>query len=83
MTGNSEATLWFCKSEKGTYEFNHIDDGHAETEKPVPKHPSQRGWTRGSWIKEHVWLDTSLPVRVIHDPDAKAARLREIAAAEV
>lgn len=48
--------LWNSKAEQ--WEFNHTERGHAETLKPVPKHPTfteQRNWKGQTWKKEHVY----------------------------
>lgn len=50
-TRRREATLWFRKNEKGVYEYNHLEDGHATGDTPMKKHPAQSGWARASWIQ--------------------------------
>lgn len=69
----SEITLWFRLNEKGTYEFNHVEDGHCAADTPTPKVPEQAAWKKGSWVKEHAWFDGSMPTKVLRDPETEAA----------
>jgi hypothetical protein len=68
---HSEITLWYRLDEKGEFKFNHFEQGHSDSDTPTPKVPGeQRGWSRGTWIKEHAWLDGNKPTKVLHDPEA-------------
>lgn len=69
-------TPWFRLGDKG-FEFNHLEDGHAEVDKPASRMPSQANpWARGTWVREHAGLEASVPPRVRHAPDEEAARRR-------
>lgn len=64
----SPITLWFrwVKDKEhpdGWFSFNHLEDGHSETDKPVPKFPSQNGWLNSIWKREHSLLSDG---KVIH-----------------
>ena len=50
-------TVWdtFDK-EKEEFVFNHIADGWANEDKPVPKFASQNGWLKQEWRKEYAHL---------------------------
>ena len=51
-------TLWSRQNQRGAFEFNHLDDGHASGERPAPKHPNHvKAWAGGRWAFEHAWLD--------------------------
>jgi hypothetical protein len=68
-------TLWFRTNEKGEWMMNHLEDGHCPNDLPTPKVPSQKSvWGKGTWTKEHAWLTGSLPPKVLHSPQNKAAR---------
>lgn len=70
-----EITLWFRQDEKGAFQFNHLEDGHSEGDKPTPKVREQAAmWQRGIWLREHAWLDSSVPPKVLHDPEQQTAR---------
>lgn len=43
--------------ETKSFQFNHIEDGHSDREKPYAKFPAQKGWEGSEWTKEHVYLD--------------------------
>ena len=50
-------TKWFRQKKdkhgNNVFEFNHLEDGHAIADKPVPKFESQNGWKGSTWTKEH------------------------------
>lgn len=70
----SPVTLWFRRGDNG-FEYNHLEEGHALSDRPAPKAPTQVGaWSKGVWVREHAWLDSSLPAKVIHDPQNLKAR---------
>jgi len=50
-------TVWdtFDK-EKDEFVFNHIEDGWANEDKPVPKFTNQNGWLKQEWRKEYAHL---------------------------
>lgn len=74
VRANSPVTLWFRHGDKG-FEFNHLEDGHAESDRPTPKVASQAGaWGKGVWVREHAWLDAGFPPKVLHDPKNEMAR---------
>ena len=53
----SNITIWeIFDKETEDFVHNHIEDGWAETDKPVPKFNSQKGWTKMEWRKEHAHL---------------------------
>ncbi len=67
-------TLWFRLGDKG-FEFNHLEDGHTENDKPTPKVSSQTSaWARGVWVRERAWLDAGVPPKVLHVPENETAR---------
>ncbi len=49
-------TLWsrLMKDKQGFefWEFNHLEDGHCEADKPTQKHPSHAQVWNGKWKKE-------------------------------
>jgi hypothetical protein len=50
----NKVTLWY-KVLKDRMEFNHLEDGWNETEKPQPKHESftnQKAWAKEDWHKK-------------------------------
>ena len=51
--------------QKQEWRFNHIEDGHSNLAHPVPKFPSQSGWVRAQWVKEHAWMTDEKPARLI------------------
>lgn len=61
-------TLWFRlnrdKEGNDVFEFNHLEDGHCESDKPTPKHPDHHAWARSKWRKEHAALNQNN--KVIH-----------------
>ena len=70
----SPVTLWFREGDKG-FEFNHLEDGHVESDRPTPKVPSHKAaWAKGTWVSEHAWLDAGIPPKVLHDPQNESAR---------
>jgi hypothetical protein len=70
----SPVTLWFREGDKG-FEFNHLEDGHAVSDTPTPKVPSQKSaWAKGVWVRERAWLTATVPPKVLHDPQNEAAR---------
>lgn len=38
----------------GFWSFNHLEDGHADCDKPAD--PFSRGWSQATWRKEHAHL---------------------------
>lgn len=66
----TEITLWFRMNEKGTYDFNHVEEGQCDADTPTPKVPGQAAWKKGKWVKEHAWFDGSSPTKVLRDPEA-------------
>jgi hypothetical protein len=50
-------TLWYRHDRINGWDFNHLEDGHATTDKPTPKFPSQAGWVNANWEAYHCWLD--------------------------
>lgn len=65
-------TLWFrqLKDSKGNpvFKFNHLEDGHAQHDKPIPKFESQNGWKGSIWDKEFAQMTTDRVVlREVHD----------------
>ena len=68
-------TLWFRTNEKGEWMMNHLEEGHGANELPTPKVPSQKSvWGKGTWAKEHAWLNGDSPPKVLHSVQNKAAR---------
>lgn len=54
-------TLWSRKNERGVFEHNHLEDGHAVCQMPAPKHPTHiRAWAGGEWRKTHALLDAGV-----------------------
>lgn len=54
-------TIWerlIIDKEKNIKEFrhNHIEDGHVEGDKPIPKFKSQNGWKSYIWRKTFGYL---------------------------
>ena len=50
-------TLWSRQNQRGAFEFNHLDDGHASGERPTPKHQNHgKAWAGGKWAFEHAWI---------------------------
>lgn len=48
----------FMQREPADIEFNHIEDGHAEGKKPIPKSAMQKQcWPNQQWQKERAYLD--------------------------
>lgn len=60
-------TLWFrlTRQKDGTdaFEFNHLEDGHCEGDKPTPKHPDHQAWARSKWQKKFAVLGTDGKIR--------------------
>lgn len=45
--------------------FNHYDDGHMETDYPLPFHPSfsnQFAWKNDKWEKEHAYITDDMKI---------------------
>lgn len=64
-----EGTLWYRKNQDGEWEFNHLEDGHAEGPFPTVKHPAHaKVWSSGAWKSEKVWLSTDKARVVTRDP---------------
>ena len=57
-------TLWFRHDRINGWEFNHLESGHATSDKPAPRFPSQAGWLRATWQRYHCWLTSDLPPKV-------------------
>jgi hypothetical protein len=53
-------TLWsrLMKDKQGIefWEFNHLEDGRCEGDKPTPKHPSHSQVWNGKWQKEYAYM---------------------------
>jgi len=50
-------TIWDTfNKEKDEFVFNHIADGWADDDKPVPKFDSQNGWLKQEWRKSYAHL---------------------------
>jgi hypothetical protein len=63
--GVSPCTKWYRHDRANGWEFNHLEDGHAVSDKPTPKFASQAGWARATWIKYHCWLTADVPPKVV------------------
>lgn len=51
-------TLWSRETgQKGTFAYNHLEEGHCENDKPTIKHPDQTSWKNSQWRKEFAHLD--------------------------
>ena len=48
-------TVW-RKLEGDQFVHHHIEEGHIEGDKPLPKFPTQSGWLHATWEKEHCFL---------------------------
>jgi hypothetical protein len=55
-------TVWSVYRDDA-YHHNHIEDGHVDGDKPVPRFPSQRGWTSRGWRKTFAYLVDGKVVR--------------------
>jgi hypothetical protein len=67
----SPITLWYRKSEKNVYEYNHLEEGHCKegVERPAPKTEAHKSaWSKGQWAHEHAFFDSSVPPKVLNDP---------------
>lgn len=70
----SPVNLWFRRGDNG-FDYNHLEDGHSLSDLPGPKVPTQvTAWSKGVWVREHAWLDASLPAKLLHDPQNFMAR---------
>jgi hypothetical protein len=49
-------TIWYRHDPIKGWRQNHLEDGHATTDKPMPKFPSQQGWKNGRWERYYGWL---------------------------
>ena len=58
-------TVWDCKNKEGVFEFNHIEDGHVDNNKPIPKFPAQEGWKKKEWHRTYCYLNDKQ--EVVHD----------------
>lgn len=64
-------TLWL-RFDGTRFRLNHIEDGHAETLRPAPKHPSQiEAWSNVEWLREHASLSDEVPAKIVRDILAK------------
>lgn len=53
-------TVWErFNQESQQWEHNHIEDGHIEGEKPVGTESQTKGWSKGTWTREHKHLDNN------------------------
>lgn len=62
--GVNACTQWFRHDRMNGWEFNHLEDGHATSDKPTPRFPSQAGWLRATWRRYHCWLTADVPPKV-------------------
>ena len=62
--GVTACTQWFRHDRINGWEFNHLEDGHATSDKPTPRFPSQAGWLRATWQRYHCWLTADVPPKV-------------------
>jgi hypothetical protein len=54
-------TKWYrfypdTKKEKAHWEFNHIQMGHVEANKPTLMFPEQKSWLNATWMFKHAYL---------------------------
>jgi hypothetical protein len=73
----SDVTLWYRKNSQGAYEFNHMADGHCESDALFPSATvgtTRTGWSRGEWVYEHAWLDGSSPPKVLNGENERLRR---------
>jgi len=60
-------TLWYCKNDKGDFEFNHLEDGLSIDSIPFAKFPSQaKAWKNGHWDRVHAQLSNDIPPKIVH-----------------
>ena len=51
-------TLWYRKNKDGEFEFNHLELGNSDSDRPEPKFTEQEtSWREGVFKKEHAWLN--------------------------
>ena len=61
---------WRWITDDNEWEFNHLEDGHSQSDNPVVKFDSQRGWMKAKWTKDLAWLRGG--VVVYYGPDELA-----------
>ena len=56
-------TIWNRINKSGSVEFNHIEDGHSETNSPTAKNDNQKkAWEKSEWEKKFGYLDANCVV---------------------
>ena len=68
---SNDVTLWFRMNERGGFDFNHLEDGHALTDNLHKSIPVKAAGKKSTWVKELAWFDGSNPPKVLHDPQHK------------
>lgn len=54
-------TFWYCFNETANrFDFNHVEDGHVITNKPIPKYELQKGWLKKTWRRYHGYSNLHL-----------------------
>ncbi|MFQ3543534.1 hypothetical protein Q7A53_05560 [Halobacillus rhizosphaerae] len=56
---NPMITVWSVVTDEGNEKHNHIEDGWAKSDKPLPKKKefyNQQGWQKLEWTKQHGYL---------------------------
>ena len=64
--GVTRVTKWFRHDHLNGWQFNHLEDGHADTTHPTPKFVSQDGWRRATWSRCHAWLTADKPPKLVY-----------------
>lgn len=62
--GVTASTQWFRHDRISGWEFSHLQEGHATSDKPTPRLASQSGWLRATWKRYHCWLTADVPPKV-------------------
>ena len=62
----SPVTLWFRLDDRKEWDFNHLEDGHFQGERPAPKTDvHKRAWGAGQWMKVLAHLTDDVPAKVV------------------
>lgn len=57
-----ECTKWYRHDRVNGWQFNHLEDGHATTDKPS----GIQSWQRATWSRYHCWLTDDTPPKVVN-----------------
>lgn len=56
-------TVWSRVDKSGEAQFNHLEEGHSDTDTPTAKTEDQKkAWGKGEWEKKFGYLDDNCVV---------------------